>query len=60
MENNQYTDKIIYKLIQEKVINPGNENIKVNEYFYNSIKYYDLKFEMNYFEYQEKIKEFLI
>ena len=60
MENNQYTDKIIYKLIQEKVINPENENIKVNAYFYDNIKYYDLKFEMNYFEYQEKIKEFLI
>lgn len=60
MENNQYTDKITYKIIQEKVINPGNENIKVNAYFYNNIKYYDLKFEMNYFQYQEKIKELLL
>ena len=60
MENNQYTDRITYKLIQEKVINPGNENIKVNAYFYNNIQYYDLKFEMNYFQYQEKIKELLL
>ena len=60
MENNQYTDKITYKLIQEKVINPSNANINVNAYFYDNIKYYDLKFQINYFEYQEKIKELLI
>ena len=60
MENNQYTDKTVYKLIQEKVINPGNANICVNVYFNDNIKYYDLKFEMNYFEYQNKIKELLI
>ena len=60
MENVQYTDKIVYKLIQEKVINPGNANINVNAYFYNNIKYYDLKFQMNFFQYQEKIKELLL
>jgi hypothetical protein len=60
MENIQYTDKIVYKLIQEKVINPQNSNINVNAYFYNNIKYYDLKFNMNYFQYQEKIKELLM
>jgi hypothetical protein len=60
MENVQYTDKIVYKLIQEKVINPGNENINVNAYFYNNIKYYDLKFQMNFFQYQEKIKELFL
>ena len=60
MENNQYTDKIVYKSIQEKVINPGNTYINVNNYFYENIKYYDLKFEMNYFEFQEQIKELLL
>ena len=60
MENNQYTDKIVYKSIQEKVINPGNTHINVNNYFYENIKYYDLKFEMNYFEFQEQIKELLL
>ena len=60
MENNQYTDKNVYKLIQEKVINPGNENIVTNNYFYVNIQYYDLKFEINFFEYQNKIKELLI
>lgn len=60
MENNQYTDKIVYKLIQQKVINPENTNISINNYFYENIKYYDLKFEMSYFEYQNKIKELLL
>jgi hypothetical protein len=60
MENNQYTDKIVYKSIQQKVINPENINISINNYFYENIKYYDLKFEMNYFEYQNKIKELLL
>ena len=60
MENNQYTDKIVYKLIQEKVINPNNRNININNYFYENLKYYDLKFEMNYFQYQNQIKELLI
>ena len=60
MENTQYIDKNVYKLIQEKVINPENRNIYINNYFYENIKYYDLKFEMNFFEYQNKIKELLI
>jgi hypothetical protein len=60
MENTQYTDKNVYKLIQEKVINPSNASICVNVHFNDSIKYYDLKFEMKYFEYQNKIKELLI
>ena len=60
MENNQYIDKNVYKLIQEKVINPGNRNISINNNFYENIKYYDLKFKMNYFEYQNQIKELLI
>ena len=60
MENNQYTDKIVYKLIQEKVINPNNRNININNYFYENLKYYDLKFEMNYFQYQNQIKDLLI
>ena len=60
MENNKYTDKNVYKIIQEKVINPDNRNININNYFYLNIQYYDLKFEMNYFEYQNKIKELLI
>ena len=60
MENNQYTDKTVFKLIQEKVINPENRNIVINNYFYENIKYYDLKFEMNYFDYQNQIKELLI
>ena len=60
MENNQYIDKNVYKLIQEKVINPGNRNISINNNFYENIKYYDLKFEMNFFEYQNQIKELLL
>ena len=60
MENVQYTDKNVYKLIQEKVINPGNANIVVNKYFYDNLKYYDLKFEMDYFQYQRRIKELLL
>ena len=60
MENNQYIDKNVYKLIQEKIINPGNRNISINNNFYENIKYYDLKFKMNYFEYQNQIKELLI
>ena len=60
MENNQYIDKNVYKLIQEKVINPGNRNISINDNFYENIKYYDLKFKMNYFEYQNQIKELLM
>jgi hypothetical protein len=60
MENNQYTDKTVFKFIQEKVINPENRNICINNYFYENIKYYDLKFEMNYFDYQNQIKELLI
>ena len=60
MENNQYIDKNVYKLIQEKIINPGNRNISINDNFYENIKYYDLKFKMNYFEYQNQIKELLI
>ena len=60
MENNQYIDKNVYKLIQEKVINPGNRNISINNNFYENIKYYDLKFKMNYFEYQNQIKELLL
>ena len=60
MENNQYIDKNVYKLIQEKVLHPNNRNIIINDYFYENIKYYDLKFEMNFFEYQNKIKELLI
>ena len=60
MENVQYTDKNVYKLIQEKVINPGNVNIVVNKYFYDNLKYYDLKFEMDYFQYQRRIKELLL
>ena len=60
MENIQYSDKNVYKLIQEKVLHPNNRNIIINDYFYENIKYYDLKFEMNFFEYQNKIKELLI
>ena len=60
MENNQYIDKNVYKLIQEKVINPGNRHISINNNFYENIKYYDLKFEMNFFEYQNQIKELLL
>ena len=60
MENIQYSDKNVYKLIQEKILNPSNSNIIISEYFYENIKYYDLKFEMDFFEYQNKIKELLI
>ncbi len=60
MENIQYTDKYIFKLIQEKIINNGNRNIKVSHCFYNNLKFYDLTFKMNYFEYQNQIKELLL
>lgn len=59
MENIQYTDKFIFKLIQDKVINNNNRNIKVSQSFYSNLKYYDLSFKMNYFEYQNQIKKLL-
>ena len=60
MENIKYTDKYVFKLIQEKIINNGNSNIKVSNNFYKCFKYYDLKFNMNYFEYQNQIKLLLL
>ena len=61
MENIQYSDKFIFKFIQDKIIN-NNEgrNIKVCHSFFNNLKYYDLKFKMNYFEYQNQIKQLLL
>ena len=59
MENIQYTDKYIFKLIQEKIIN-NDHRIKVSGCFHNNLKYYDLTFKMNYFQYQNQIKEFLL
>jgi hypothetical protein len=60
MENIQYTDKYIFKFIQDKVINNNSRNIKVSPCFFSNLKYYDLSFKMNYFEYQNKIKELLL
>jgi hypothetical protein len=60
MENIQYTDKFMFALIQEKIINNEDRNIKVSKSFNNNLKYYDLKFKMNYFEYQNQIKQLLL
>ena len=60
MENIDYTDKCVFKLIQEKVINSENRHIKVSHNFYKNLKYYDLEFKMNYFEYQNQIKHLLL
>ena len=60
MENIDYTDKCVFKLIQEKVINIENRHIKVSHNFYKNLKYYDLEFKMNYFEYQNQIKYLLL
>ena len=60
MENIQYTDKFMFNLIEEKIINNEDRNIKVSHSFYNNLKYYDLKFKMDYFEYQEQIKQLLL
>ena len=60
MENIQYTDKFMFALIQEKIINNEERNIKVSKSFNNNLKYYDLKFKMNYFEYQSQIKQLLL
>ena len=60
MENIQYTDKYIFKFIQDKVINNNSRNIKVSPCFLSNLKYYDLSFKMNYFEYQNQIKELLL
>lgn len=60
MENIDYTDKSVFKLIQEKIINSENRHIKVSHNFYKNLKYYDLEFKMNYFEYQNQIKHLLL
>ena len=60
MENIQYTDKYIFKFIQDKVINNNSRNIKVSPCFLSNLKYYDLSFKMNYFEYQNQLKELLL
>ena len=60
MENIQYTDKYMFTLIQEKIINNEGRDIKVSDSFYNNLKYYDLKFKMDYFEYQNQIKQLLL
>jgi hypothetical protein len=59
MENILYTDKYIFKFIQEKIIN-NNNRIKVSSNFHNNLKYYDLSFKMNFFQYQNQIKELLL
>ena len=59
MENILYTDKYIFKFIQEKIINNDNR-IKVSSSFHNNLKYYDLSFKMNFFQYQNQIKELLL
>ena len=59
MENIQYTDKFMFALIQEKIINE-DRNIKVAHSFKNNLKYYDLKFKMDFFEYQNQIKHLLL
>ena len=60
MENIQYSDKFMFKFIQDKIISNENRNIKVSHSFFNNLKYYDLKFKMNYFEYQKQIKQLLL
>jgi len=60
MENIQYTDKFMFKLIQEKIIGDENRNIKVTPNFNNNFKYYDLKFKMDFFEYQNQLKQLLL
>ena len=60
MENIQYTDKYMFTLIQEKIINNDGRDIKVSHSFYNNLKYYDLKFKLDYFEYQNQIKQLLL
>ena len=60
MEDINNSDKIIYKLIVEKILNTTNENINVTDNFYYNLNYYDLQFKMDYFEYQNQIKKLLI
>ena len=60
MENIQYTDKYMFKLIQEKIIENEIRNIEVSPNFHNNLKYYDLKFKMDFFEYQDQIKQLLL
>ena len=48
-----------YLLSHFKYKNDGRD-IKVSHSFYNNLKYYDLKFKLDYFEYQNQIKQLLL
>ena len=60
MQDIKFSDKKIYKLIVEKILNTANDNIDVTDNFYYNLNYYDLQFKMEYFEYQNQIKKLLI